>query len=152
MNVQDKRRMQMLLEQMQQDENVVDLEGHFYVISVDQTGEIGVAGKYNVANHVWVEPMQVFGVEEAAGSKQKYSKKTQQMLEMFRQDFVHFKHLKAMATIIAMDFHEHQGHGHVESEYYYNFNKGTFDSKSNEWSGAKHFRSIMKLYTGKSVD
>lgn len=150
--MQDKRRMQMLLEQMQQNEGVVDLEGHFYVNSVDQTGEIGVAGKYNVTDHTWVEPMQVFGVEEPVGSKQKYSEKTQQMLELFKQGSLHHRHLKAMAAIIARELEEKQGYGYTTSEYYYNFNKHTFDSKSNDWSGAKYFRSIMKLYKGKLVD
>ena len=150
--MQDKRRMQMLLEQMQQNENVVDLEGHFYVNSVDQTGEIGVAGKYNVAEHAWVEPMQVFGVEEPVGSKQKYSEKTQQMLELFKQGSLHYIRLKAMATIIARELEEKQGYGYTASEYYYNFNKHTFDSKTNDYGSAKYFRSIMKLYKGKSVD
>lgn len=150
--MQDKRKMQMLMEQMQQNENVVDLQGHFYVLSVDQTGEIGVEGKYDVANHAWVEPMQVFGVEEPVGSKQKYSEKTQQMLELFKQGSLHHRHLKAMAAIIAGDLQEQRSYGYTASEYYYNFNKHTFDSKSNDWSSAKYFRSIMKLYKGKSVD
>lgn len=150
--MQDKRRMQMLLEQMQQNKNVVDLEGHFYVNSVDQTGQIGVAGKYNVAEYAWEEPMQVFGVEEPIGSKQKYSEKTQQMLEFFKQGSLHHKHLWSMATIIARELKERQEYGYTASEYYYNFNKHTFDSKTNDWTGVNYFRSIMKLYKGKSVD
>jgi hypothetical protein len=152
MNMQDKRKMQMLLEQMQQDASIVDLEGNFYVSSVDQTGEIGVAGKYNVGEHKWVEPMQVFGVEEPAGSGQKYSKKTQQMLELFKRGDVHYVHLKAMAAIIARELEERESGEYTASEYYYNFNKRIFNSKTDDWSGTKHFRSIMKLYKGKSVD
>lgn len=146
--MQDKHKMQMLLEQMQHNEDVVDLDGHFYVNSIDQTGEIGIAGKYNVAERAWIEPMQVFGVEEPVGSKQKYSKKTQQMLEIFKQGSMHYRHLRAMAIIIARDLNREQVYESIESEYYYNFNKHTFISKTNY----KHFRSIMKLYKGKTVD
>lgn len=149
MNTQDKRKMQMLLEQMQQNKNIVDLEDHFFVHSVDQTGTIGVAGKYNVEKFVWIEPLQVFGVEEATGSKQKYSEKTQQMLEFF-SDITHFKHLKAMASIIARDIASQNEYIFPASDYYYNVNKKLFDRKNENYPA--YFEAIMKLYKGKTVD
>ena len=137
---------------MHQKANVVNLQERFYVLSVDRAGEIGASGEYDVVNEVWVQPLQVFGVEEPAGSNLKYSKKTQALLELFKEGSNHFNQLKTKAAELAAEIDERSGYQSVPTDYYYNIKNSTFVSKDDNWDGARYFRDIMKLYKAKSVD
>lgn len=156
MSTKDNRRLCNLVEQMQQDENVVDLEGKLYIMSADQTGEIGVAGKYDAEKWIWVQPMEVFGVEEPLGAQHKYTAKTREMLDMFAsEESSHHRNLRALAGMIARDVHVSQtthSDKRFESEWYYNIKRGIFHSNKDSWEGSQYFRGIMFLYKGKSVD
>lgn len=154
-NSPDNKKINKLWEQTQREKNVYNMEGAYYIISVDQTGSIGVAAKYYATERYddfkWLSPIEVFGVEEPAGSKHKYSAKTEQMLELFKPGTIHRKVLEAHAKLTAISWErtDDDVNQETENEFYYNAHGHHFTSTSKEYEGAVLFKAIMELRSTK---
>lgn len=147
MNATDKNKLRKLWEQVHNNKDIIDMSDRIIVHSVDGTGTIGIDGKIDSDNFTWVEPMQVYGVEEAHGSKQKYSAKTQQLLDIFAPDTLDFKKLQQTALQAAkeMEYYKDFDDNDNDYEYYYNFKKRNFVLVNSYNDDAKFFRVIAKI-------
>jgi len=152
MSALDKNRIGKLWEQSQREKNVYSLEGAYYVLSVDRTGAIGVSGKYYATEDIqdfrWIEPIKVFGVEEPSGSKQTYSAKTQQLLDLFKPGSVHFRMLEAHVKLTASMWETSDDE--KEMEFYYNSKDNMFVGVNQSYDRANCFKAIMKLRSNKT--
>lgn len=155
MSALDKNRINKLWEQTQREKNVWELEGAYYVLSVDQTGAIGVSGKYyatkNIKDFKWIEPIKVFGVEEPNGSKQTYSAKTQQLLDLFKPGTAHFRMLEAHVKLTAITWEtDDENFGARDMEFYFKPKEGMFISVNDSYDKANCIKAIMKLRSNKT--
>lgn len=95
----DAKKLQKLWEQAQEQQHIIDINGLFYIESVDRTGAVKATGKINAENRKnpkWVEPLAVVETEEIHS---RGTKKTKELLNALKPGAEAYNFLIAMIQL-----------------------------------------------------